>query len=318
MLQLLKRFGQGNAASFYFLFTRYVHQNHPGHKLPPPAYKTKLDLPDRYIDEANYPPVKPRLPPGEWPTDYRPSLAWRYWEEGEKFTRLKTIQERLSVMAYLNVQQTLDDLKQRRTRYFPIFLLSAVPKTPHMSPFVSYITKTRIETVSKAVSTKAKSRDESAQEAVALHKSIDFDMYEKLKHKAKETILMTFNQTAELPENHAIPKHPDTFKPESVELKQRNRKIELTSDALIKRLFTSMSNLLATRIENGHLVDAQYGNDVNIRAYWKRCGFEKVRPRGALPPDPDCIRFQFDDKAAFQIKCDKPLMPVSISFFSVI
>lgn len=127
--------------------TRFVHRNHPGHKPPAPAYPVNRDLPDRYLDEAIYPPVKPKLPPGEWPSDYDPRRAWFYWEEGEKYTRLKTVQERLSVLAYMNVQQTLDDLKQRKTRYFPIFLLSAVPKAPRMSPYVSFITKTNLNIV---------------------------------------------------------------------------------------------------------------------------------------------------------------------------
>lgn len=129
------------------LARRYKHRNHPGHKLPPPVWKPNYELSDRYVDEANYPPAKPRMPPGEWPQDYEKSLAWKYWEEGEKFTSLKTIQERMSVLAYLNVQQTLDDLRQRRTRHYPIFMLSAVPKTPKMSPYVNFITKTSIETV---------------------------------------------------------------------------------------------------------------------------------------------------------------------------
>jgi len=139
---LLQRIGQVNR-----LLLRHKHRNHPGHKQIPLANPVRLDLPDNYVEEANYPPVKPRMPPGEWPKDYEKSLAWHYWEEGEKFTRLKTIQERLSVLAYLNVQQTLDDLKQRRTRHYPIFRLSALPKTPRMSPFVSFITKTSLETV---------------------------------------------------------------------------------------------------------------------------------------------------------------------------
>lgn len=139
---LLKRIGQVN-----YLITRFKHRNHPGHKLPPPAYKPNYELPDHYLEEPNYPPVKPQMPPGEWPQDYEKSMAWHYWQEGEKFTNLKTIQERLSVLAYLNVQQTWTDLGQRRTRYYPIFQLSAIPKTPKMSPYVDFITKTSTEIV---------------------------------------------------------------------------------------------------------------------------------------------------------------------------
>ena len=291
---------------------RHVHRNHPGFKQPPPAFQPRLDLPDRYTEEANYPPVKPRMPPGEWPEEYESKLAWRYWEEGEKYTRLRTIQERLSVLAYLNVQQTLDDLKQRRTRHYPIFLLSALPSTPKMSPYVSYITKTHLQTVKSTSSGDFNTQVDSSeqQKPQEMNKSIDFDLYEKLKHLSKEVILANLNQADQLPDSYTAPEHPETFRAESVEVERRNKLVEARSDMLIKKLFSNISSVLATKPENEHLAGAQYGEDVNIRAYWKRCGFDKVRPRGAVFPDTDVIRFQFEDKAAYQIKCDKPLKPV--------
>ena len=145
---LLRCLGRLRCAGGYQLSAvRFKHRNHPGHKPVPACNPVKFDLPDRYLAEANYPPVKPRMPPGvDWPPEYDKSLAWHYWEEGEKYTRLRTIEERMSVLAYMNCQQTLDDLGQRRTRYYPIFQLSSVPKSPKMSSYVNFITKTSIET----------------------------------------------------------------------------------------------------------------------------------------------------------------------------
>ena len=135
------------ASSLLLTLCRSVHRNHPGHKKRPLAVVPRHELPDKYLPEANYPPVKPKLPPGEWPADVIESLAWKQFEEGQKFHSLKTIQERMSVMAYMNIQQTLSDLKIRGTRWNPIHVTSSVSKTARMLPFNQYITKTDVEKV---------------------------------------------------------------------------------------------------------------------------------------------------------------------------
>lgn len=129
---MYSKYQLGSFARVLAIQNRYVHRNHPGHKPKPPATLIKPTLRDRYLDKAIYPPVKPKFPPGNWNPDYDPKLAWHYYAEGQKFHSLKTIQERLSVLAYLNIQQTLDDLKVRRTRYYPIYQLSSLSKTPKM------------------------------------------------------------------------------------------------------------------------------------------------------------------------------------------
>jgi hypothetical protein len=124
-----------------------VHRNHPGHKPKPQAIPRKYDLPDKYVDEPIYPPVKPKLPPGAWPENYDPACAWRYFTDGQKYHALRTIQERLAIQAYMNVQQTIDDLGQVKTRFHPIFQISAMYSAPRSLPFYQYITKTHIEAV---------------------------------------------------------------------------------------------------------------------------------------------------------------------------
>lgn len=134
------------------------------------------------------------------------------------------------------------------------------------------------------------------------------NLYEKLKDFTINTILLNLNQTEELPDVYSAPQN--TYQAESQELQKRINKVEASSNQLIRKVFSGISAVLASQPENRHLEEAQYGTDVTIRAYWKRCGFNEIKPRGAVYPDPDTIRFQFEDKAVFQIKCDMPLKPI--------
>ena len=292
--------------------TRFVHRNHPGHKPKPLAVQVKHELPDNYLPEANYPPVKPKFPPNApWLNDMSTKLAWSYYEEGQKFHSLKTIQERLSVMAYMNAQKTLDDLKIERVRYYPIFCLSSWPKAPRTLSFAQYITKTNVSVVKNLPSIASKN-DTNDDENVVLDKSIDADLYEKLRNCVKETILMNFSQRKELPDEHEPPIHPDAYKSDILEKEKLLNEREKHSNKLIQNIFENITTILSTNNSNEHLFNAQYGNNVNIKSYWKRCGFKEQNPRGAVQPDPDVIRFQFEDTATYQIKCEKPLKPVTI------
>lgn len=279
---------------------RSVHRNHPGHKKKAFAAPVKLDLPDSYAQEAVYPPVKPKFPPGEWNRNEPPKLAWHYFNEGQKFHSLKTIQERLSVMAYMNVQQTLDDLKTRRTRHYPIYRLSAMPKTPQMLEFSQYITKTSVQV-----------DDNQSETECTLNKSVSPELYEMLKVSVSDAILLNFADRAEsINESTVFAEHKDSYKG-SVESEKQNlsRKVK-ASDHLLRNILNSIVTGLGSVEECGHLRTAQYGNDVEIKAYWKRCGYGEQMPRGAIGIDPDTIRYQFEDVATYQIKCDKPLKPL--------
>jgi len=289
--------------------TRFVHRNHPGHKPKPLAVQVKHELPDNYLPEAIYPPVKPKFPPnGPWLDNMNTKLAWSYYEEGQKFHSLKTIQERLSVMAYMNAQQTIDDLKIERVRHYPIFCLSAWPKAPRTLPFAQYITKTNVSMVKNLSSVSSKSDDEN----VELNRSIDADLYEKLRNSVIDTILVNFSQRSELPDVPEPLAHPESYKPDVLENEKLANEKEKHSNKLIQNIFEKITSILSINNSNEHLFNAQYGNNVNVKSYWKRCGFEEQSPRGAVHPDPDVIRFQFQDTATYQIKCDKPLKPVTL------
>ena len=286
-----------------FTSYRFIHRNHPGHKKKPLAVVRKSDLPDRYLPEANYPPIKPKLPPGNWPDDVEPSQAWNYFEDGQKFHSLKTIQERLTILAYSNIQQTLSDLKVRGTRWSPIHIVSSLSKTPRMLPFNQYITKTDIKVTNDSIDGKEKD--------VVLNKSVDKDLYDKIKNHLEENIFVFFEKQKYLKDTHEVPVHPDAYKPEVLEKEKiANEKYDEVN-SIIKIIMNTCSSILSTNESNKHLLNAQYGSNVNIKAYWKRCGFKEQSPRGTDKKNKDIISFQYDDVASYQIKCDMPLSRVS-------
>jgi hypothetical protein len=180
------------------IIQRAVHRNHPGHKSRPPIIQRKYELPDTTVDKSDelYPLVKPEYPPGFWDKSYDSKLAWHYHNEGQKYHSLKTIQERLSVLAYLNVQKTIDEFNQIRHRFYPIYIASAAPKTPRMLKFNQYITKTHI-----------KETDD-----LPGFEQADSNLYNHLKDKAQEIILKNvyYKDKYNVEEAIKIPPHRDS------------------------------------------------------------------------------------------------------------
>ena len=106
------------------------------------------------------------------------------------------------------------------------------------------------------------------------------------------------------------PTHPDTYKSSELMRDEENKRELKQSNLIIKSMLDSVTAILSAQSSHAHLLHAQYGTNVDIRGYWKRCGFKRAKARGGLYPDPDTIRFQFEDIAAYQIKCEHPLQPM--------
>ena len=120
----------------------------------------------------------------------------------------------------------------------------------------------------------------------------------------------TVHRSTQVEETTEIPLPADTYKPAQHDrVKNLNKKVN-ESDLLLKEILNSITTALGSTESHEHLHTAQYGNNVAIKAYWKRCGYEEQSPRGAVGKDPDTIRYQFEDVATYQVKCDKPLKPV--------
>jgi hypothetical protein len=148
--------------------------------------------------------------------------------------------------------------------------------------------------------------------SVELDKSINADLYEKLKHRVQEAILINLSKANEFPETVEAPTHPDKYVPKSETRDKQTEHAHKVSNQMIKTIFDSITSVLSVNESHEHLMHAQHGNNVDIKAYWMRNGFKEVNPRGAVHPDPDTIRFQFNDVASYQIKCENPLKPVII------
>jgi hypothetical protein len=155
--------------------------------------------------------------------------------------------------------------------------------------------------------------EKKASSSVELDKSINADLYEKLKYRVKETILVNFAKASELAETVEPPTHPDTYVPVSEIKAKETERAHKVSNQMIKAIFDSITSVLSTNESHEHLLHAQHATNVDIRAYWMRSGFGEAKPRGAIFPDPDSIRFQFNDIASYQIKCENPIKPVLIS-----
>lgn len=119
--------------------------NHPGVHIPHGVqYQTAHNVPDEYADHPLYPPIRPKHPPGSWGT-MDPKMAWKHFELGEKHYRhLKSVKERLTVMAYQNMMCRYDNLDVEQIDSKLIWMLSGQPRSPRSLPFYKHITRTHV------------------------------------------------------------------------------------------------------------------------------------------------------------------------------
>ena len=294
-----KKFLSNSDRLYYLTLIRCSHQNHPGHKPRRPAFTVKYELPDLYSEDCLYPPIKPKYPLGfNWKETTLPKLAWHYFNEGQNFHKLRTIQERLTVLAYLNIQPTMEEVGFTRMRHYPLFLLTGLPRAANSKNYYQYITKTELETDLK---TEPKRRG-----------GVDKECYSKIKEAIENCVLTNLIDRKKHHDNlWNVCDDKEAFKVDQVEFEKMLEGNNERNGLLINDILNSIITILSTQDQYSNLISAYYGRNVDIQGYWKRCGFHKSRPRGAVNPDTDVIRFQFRDKALLQIKCEMPLKPVN-------
>ena len=74
-----------------------------------------------------------------------PKMAWKHFELGEKHYRhLKSVKERLTVMAYQNMMCRYDNLDVEQIDSKLIWMLSGQPRSPRSLPFYKHITRTHV------------------------------------------------------------------------------------------------------------------------------------------------------------------------------
>lgn len=135
-----------NSPSLTLYFSRSKHRlNHPGVHIPHGVqYQKSANLPDEYADHPLYPPVRPKYPPGSWGS-MDPRKAWMHFELGEKhYKHLKSVQERLTVMAYENMMCYYDKLDVEQIDSKLIWMLTGRSRSPRSLPFYKHITRTHV------------------------------------------------------------------------------------------------------------------------------------------------------------------------------
>jgi hypothetical protein len=307
MINILKQYRPCTIKSEYLILSRSKgYRNHPGHKPKPLCVPHKYELPDEYVEEPMYPPVKPKYPTGfNFSNEYPTSKAWHYFNEGQKFNSLRTVQERLAVMAYLNIQPTVDDLGVTRIRHFPLLLLNTMPRAAQSSEQRQYITKTVLNP-----KTESNQTGQNATKTPAA--SIDAKSYKEIRDLVIACIVTSAQRDGRAEDLVKGFEQKDFYKPKSIRFEENLQAVKERNNLLVNDMFNGISAYLASSHDtHSHLRNAQYARNVNIEAYWKRCGYKETHARGCVPPDDDCVRYQYRDKALYQIKTDMPLKPVS-------
>jgi hypothetical protein len=289
-------------ADFRIISRFKSHINHPGRKAPKLCIEPKVELPDEYTDDPHYPPVKPKYPTCyTFPANYSTQKAWHYFSDGQKYNSLRTIQERLAVMAYLNIQPTIDDLGMTRIRHYPLLQLATMPSAAQSSEQRQYITKTALNP--QALEASDQPKDTPA-------------FYNNIKNLVIESILTNSNKNLQSDDLLKNFDKTHLYQAKSVQFEENLECLKEKNNSLTNDIFNTISTYLVSidSAKYSHLCNAQYGRNVPIEAYWKRCGYKETKARGCVPPDDDVVRFQYRDKALYQIKTDMPLKPVSIFY----
>jgi len=74
-----------------------------------------------------------------------PKKAWMHYELGEKYYRhLKSVKERLTIMAYQNMMCYYDELDVEQIDSKLIWMLTGRPRSPRSLPFYKHITRTHV------------------------------------------------------------------------------------------------------------------------------------------------------------------------------
>jgi hypothetical protein len=82
------------------------------------------------IQEPNYPPAKPKYPPGKWSEDIPRSIIWKKYEEEQNLLKTGDVRERL---------ETIAGTKDRE-----MIVVSSFDRSPRTLEYKEFITRTKI------------------------------------------------------------------------------------------------------------------------------------------------------------------------------
>jgi hypothetical protein len=219
--------------------------------------------------------------------------AWTHFELGEKYYRhLKCVKERLTIMAYQNMMCYYDELDVEQINSKLIWMLTGRPRSPRSLPFYKHITRTHV-----------------TDELPKFYEQMDVEsLLNYVKPILIERILTDeYIQKDDIPFEDMYDK--GDYKVQSI-LKEKQLKIDQNKTTnILTKIIRTIVNVLAEH--KPHLRQALIGSDVPIEAWWSLNLNGEKYDRAKWHHDQNTTSFQFRDKAAVQIKTDRPLKSVN-------
>lgn len=277
-----------------FVQRRWKHRlNHPGVHVPQSIqYKTPYNLPDEYADHPLYPEIRPKHPPGSWGS-MESKKAWMHFELGEKHYRhLRSIKERLTVMAYQNMICRFDKLDVEQIDSKLIWMLTGRPHSPRSLPFYKYITRTHV-----------------TDELPKFYQQIDV---ESLLNYVKPILIdRILTEEFAQKESRSLDEEIEQgqYKVSSIINEKTMKQNEQRSVNLLTTIVRTIVNVLGEH--KNYLRKSMVGSNVPIEAWWSSNLNGQKYDRAKWHHDQNTTSFQFRDKAAVQVKTERPLRSVN-------
>jgi len=225
---------------------------HPDRKFP-----TVEDLTEE-TDIAEYPPVKPKFPPGSWGSMDR-EKAWMYHNLKENMLEIPSASERHQV--FLNRKRTkmekwIGEIKETPPHYCVV--LDKMNDHPKTLPFRNYVTKTHVtDWKIKEEKTDLTEEDQSFINQKPIYLKVKQDISDFLVFDSENVVRQDMSSSL---------------------------KNNMRSSLLFRCISDSIINHASE--EFPHFRKCQYDEDVIVRALWHRFGIEKPEIKKDLSKSP--------------------------------
>lgn len=233
-------------------------------------------VPTGQMDEdAHYPKVKPKYPPGKWGEMDR-RVAWMWSNEGEEIARCRTYKEKVDFLS----------------RYkYKVWQYNSVETTPNLMDYKCAVTKTKvIDTIDLP----------SAYDCVDIDKEFGL---------MKPLVIEVLEQAEDMNRDHFKAKvlHRMLQTPGKPSLEVDY----MLSRLVVKTLLMNILGSLGARHE--HIINSRLDEDSKIAASWVRDGVERFPLKKKVPETyirQEKATFCGEQNVDFQIRKDKPLPEV--------
>ncbi|KAL4228071.1 Mitochondrial 28S ribosomal protein S30 (PDCD9) [Mactra antiquata] len=233
-------------------------------------------------DDAHYPKIKPKYPPGKW-GNMDPRHAWMWGREWEQIAKCRTYQEKINFLT---------------EHIHKVWVYNSIETTPNLLPYKGGVTKT---TVKEVRSLEADDGNLSAWPSV--YNSVNVEQeFERMKQLTIEVLEQVENMNhdylkrRELKQMHNIPGNCVIY----LDYKM--------SRVLISSLLTNILGNLGGRHE--HILNSHYDENSTVAAFWNKDGVENFKMFKKVSPAylrKQSATFFGEQAVDFHIRKDKPL-----------